>query len=106
MSISTRHGDSGETRLAGGARVSKGELRVEAAGCVDELNSVMGFARAFCEDAEITELVLRIQRRLFPLGSAISNKPGGRKPIPEITDAMVADLDGIVERFEKIPGIT
>lgn len=106
MSISTRHGDSGETRLAGGTRVSKGELRVEAAGCVDELNSVMGFARAFCEDAEIAEIILRIQRQLFPIGSAISNKPGGRNPISEITDAMVGDLDGIVERFEEIPGIT
>ena len=106
MSISTRRGDSGETRLAGGVRVSKGELRVEAAGCVDELNSVMGLARACCEDPEIAGITLRIQRNLFPLGSAISNKPGGRRPVPEITEAMVKELDDIVEHFESIPGLT
>ena len=105
MSISTRRGDDGSTSSPGGSRLSKGELRVEAAGCVDELNSVLGVARAFCDDAELAQTVLRMQRLLFPVGSAISTKPEGRKPVPEITDDMVAMLDELVEHFEALPGV-
>ena len=50
-SISTMRGDTGETSLAGGVRVSKGSLRVETYGTVDELNSSLGLARSICEDA-------------------------------------------------------
>ena len=44
-SISTTRGDSGQTGLAGGIRVSKASLRVDAYGNVDELNAALGFAR-------------------------------------------------------------
>ncbi|MGD2216841.1 MAG: ATP:cob(I)alamin adenosyltransferase, partial [Gemmatimonadales bacterium] len=46
MKIYTRKGDGGETSLFGGRRVSKDELRVEAYGTVDELNSALGLAVA------------------------------------------------------------
>lgn len=105
MSISTKRGDGGETSQPGGARVSKGELRVEASGCVHELNTAIGMARAFCDDPEIAALVYPIQRELFKIGSAISTKPGGRRPLPEIDDAMLARLDAIVQRIEAIPGL-
>src|SRR5712691_4233431 len=49
-SIVTTRGDGGETSLAGGIRVSKASLRVDALGAVDELNAALGFARAICED--------------------------------------------------------
>jgi len=48
-SISTTRGDGGETGLAGGIRVSKAALCVEAYGNVDELNSSLGFARSIGE---------------------------------------------------------
>jgi len=53
MSIATKHGDGGQTGLAGGIRVSKADLRVEAYGSVDELNTVLGFARSICKNGEI-----------------------------------------------------
>jgi len=46
MSIATKRGDAGQTGLAGGIRISKADLRVEAYGTVDELNTVLGFARS------------------------------------------------------------
>ena len=46
MSIATKRGDGGQTGLAGGLRISKADLRVEAYGSVDELNTVLGFARS------------------------------------------------------------
>jgi cob(I)alamin adenosyltransferase len=104
-SISTRHGDDGSTSSPGGPRVSKGELRVEAAGCIDELNAAIGVARAYCGDDTVAARMLVIQRMLFPLGSSISTKPGGRRPVPEITDAMVAHLDDLVTLLEATPGI-
>lgn len=104
-SISTRRGDDGSTATPGGARTSKGELRVEASGCVDELNSVLGVARSHCANESIAATVLSIQRELFALGSAISTKPGGRRPVPDISDAMVDHLDALVAEFEAVPGI-
>jgi Cobalamin adenosyltransferase len=41
MSIATKRGDGGQTGLVGDVRVSKADARVEAYGCVDELNSVL-----------------------------------------------------------------
>lgn len=46
MKIYTRTGDDGLTGLFGGPRVSKDDLRIEAYGTADELNSVLGVARA------------------------------------------------------------
>ena len=104
-SVSTRRGDDGTTASPGAARISKGELRVEASGSVDELKSHLGLARVFCDDAELAAMVLSLQRELFAVGSAISTKPGGRREVPEITDAMVERLDAIVEGLEATPGI-
>ena len=52
-SIATTRGDGGETGLAGGIRVSKGSVRVDAYGGVDELNAALGFARSICDDQAI-----------------------------------------------------
>ena len=46
MKIYTRTGDSGETALFGGTRVSKADPRVAAYGDVDELNAWLGLVRA------------------------------------------------------------
>ncbi|MBV8580546.1 MAG: cob(I)yrinic acid a,c-diamide adenosyltransferase [Candidatus Eremiobacteraeota bacterium] len=104
-SISTRHGDKGETRLGGGQTISKADARVEAYGAVDELNTMVGLARTLCDDAALNADVRAIQRELFAVGSAISTKPESKKPVPEITKEMVGRLDALVERFEAEPGI-
>jgi cob(I)alamin adenosyltransferase len=105
MPISTKRGDKGQTSLPGGIRISKGEMRVEASGSVDELKACMGLARSFCEDPEVNALTKAFQRELFAIGSAISTKPGGRRPIPEITDEMVKRLDEHSTRIEGTPGL-
>jgi cob(I)alamin adenosyltransferase len=97
-SIATRRGDDGTTGVAGGARTSKGDVRIEITGAIDELNAALGVARAHCGDAEI-------QRELFPLASAISRKDGGRVSPPEIGDAMVGRLDAFVTDLEARPGL-
>jgi cob(I)alamin adenosyltransferase len=103
MSISTKRGDKGETSLAGGARVSKASLRVEAYGTIDELISSIGFARSICEDKEIAELSKTIQRELFLVSSAIATSP--EKEVPEIGNYMIEALTDNVHRIEKVEGI-
>ena len=46
MKIYTKTGDKGETSLFGGGRVSKTSPRIQAIGSVDELNALLGMARA------------------------------------------------------------
>lgn len=105
MSIATKRGDTGQTGLPGGVRVSKAHPRVECYGTIDELISQMGLARALSNDAEVNELMRGIQRVLFKVGSAIGTAPESRKPAPEISPEMVAVLDREVERIEATPGI-
>ena len=72
MKIYTRTGDSGETGLFGGGRVSKDHLRVAAYGDVDELNSALGVARSV-EPAGLFDRELEtIQRELFALGGQLA----------------------------------
>src|SRR3954468_4544861 len=103
MSISTQHGDAGETSLPGGTRVSKSDLRVEAYGTIDELISSMGLARAVCSDSAIQALTASIQRELFSVGSCLSVSPESRK-LP-ISDAIVDRLTAEVHRIEGTKGL-
>ena len=101
MSIATKQGDGGETGLAGGIRISKADLRVEAYGTVDELNSVLGFARSICSDAEIAGWT----ETLFRVGSALSTPPDARRGAPALSSEDVDALTELVYRIEAVEGI-
>ncbi|MCU1322705.1 MAG: ATP:Cob(I)alamin adenosyltransferase [Acidobacteriaceae bacterium] len=105
MSISTTRGDGGQTGLAGGIRVSKADLRVESYGTVDELNTVLGFARSICQNPEIKAWTETIQRTLFRLGSALATPPESKKQPPIISAEDVAMLTDLVHKIEAIEGI-
>jgi cob(I)alamin adenosyltransferase len=105
MSIATKKGDAGQTGLAGGIRVSKSSLRVEAYGTVDELNSALGFARSLCEDPELRERTKRIQRELFQIGSALATPPESRKAQVPVTEEMVESLTRQVYEIEATEGL-
>ncbi len=105
MSIATTRGDTGQTGLSGGIRVSKSSPRVEAYGTLDEVISSLGFARSICENEEIAQITKGIQKELFKVASAISTPPESPKGIPVVTDEMVDALTAHVHRIEAIPGI-
>jgi len=104
-SISTKRGDTGQTSLAGGIRVSKSSLRVDTYGNVDELNSSLGFARSICENEAFCESTLRIQRELFRVGSALATPPESPKPPVVIEDALVEVLTNEVHQLEAMEGM-
>ncbi len=107
MSIATKRGDGGQTGLVGDVRVSKADLRVEAYGCVDELNSVLGFARSICQNADVCSWTEGIQKTLFRLGSALATAPTTKtkKDAPGITAEDIEHLITLVHRIETIEGI-
>jgi cob(I)alamin adenosyltransferase len=72
MKIYTRTGDSGDTGLFGGGRTAKSDPRVEAYGDVDELNAVLGLARASEMMPRIDEVLVPIQRDLFAIGALLA----------------------------------
>ena len=73
MRIYTRTGDKGETGLFGGNRVSKANLRLQAYGTLDELNSVIGILRLKVSAPTLVgETLKQIQRDLFALGAVLA----------------------------------
>ena len=72
MKIYTKTGDAGDTGLFGGGRVSKDDPRVEAYGDVDELNAVLGMARAVELMPRIDEVLVPLQRDLFAIGALLA----------------------------------
>jgi len=104
-SISTMRGDAGETGLAGGVRVSKGSLRVETYGTVDELNSSLGFARSICDDPEMAAFTKSVQQDLFRIGSSLATPTESPKPQITIDSAWVDRVTAEVHRLEAIDGM-
>ena len=77
VKIYTKTGDSGETALLGGKRVSKADPRVAAYGEVDELNAWLGLVRSIGSDAGLAAMLERIQRDLFAIGARLAD-PGSK----------------------------
>lgn len=105
--IYTRTGDSGQTLLVGGQRLSKADLRIESYGTVDELNAFIGAARTTSEElaAKYERLwpfaanLKRIQHELFNLGSILATLPADVGPKqPRITEAEVTQLEREIDR--------
>jgi cob(I)alamin adenosyltransferase len=99
MSIATKRGDGGQTGLAGGMRVSKADLRVDAYGTVDELNSTLGFARSICKNSEICSAVHDIQKTLFRVGGTLATSPESKKDSPPLS---AEDVDRLTEMVHTI----
>jgi cob(I)alamin adenosyltransferase len=98
VKIYTRTGDSGETGLFGGGRVSKHHHRVAAYGDVDELNSLLGVVRA-TEPAGFHDALLEsIQRDLFAIGGHLAT-PDPEKVQKALEKATLSEAR--VEEFER-----
>ncbi|MBQ7628706.1 MAG: cob(I)yrinic acid a,c-diamide adenosyltransferase [Selenomonadaceae bacterium] len=77
MKIYTKTGDDGKTSLLTGERLGKDDPRVQTYGTVDEINSVLGMARAFSDVAEVREKIFQLQKILPRLMADLAsmNKP-------------------------------
>lgn len=102
MAIYTKTGDKGTTSLATGERVAKTDVRIEAYGTVDELNSWIGALRAGVQNTDRfadgiqTELAW-LQNKLFNLGAALSGAPG-----VWIEDADVQQVEQWIDAMQAV----
>lgn len=100
--IYTKTGDKGTTQLLSVGRVPKNHLRLQAYGEIDELNSVIGLARAMGLSAPLDEWLLGIQSTLFVLSSEIAvPKPDEiNMSIPKVTTADSSALEGMIDELD------
>lgn len=102
-SLYTRTGDTGETSLFDGTRVSKSDPRIDAYGDVDELNAFLGLARAAGLPSDLDEILVHVQRDLFALGARLADpadKIAARVSKADLHDEDVARLEGCIDRLD------
>jgi cob(I)alamin adenosyltransferase len=102
VKIYTKTGDKGDTRLFDGTRVRKHDDRVEAYGDVDELNSFLGAAAYFLNDAALVSMLADIKKDLFSVGAQLAD-PGVRDPGRtkfQVPRERIAALENAIDNFE------
>jgi cob(I)alamin adenosyltransferase len=104
MSIVTKTGDTGETSLMYGHRVSKDDPRVEAYGCIDELTAALGLARSLATDKFVSAEILAAQKDLIVVMGELAIAPcdreryikdGFRMTTSELVDRVTAVIHGL-----------
>lgn len=100
MKVYTKTGDKGDTSLFGGKRVPKHDLRINAYGTADELNSWVGLLRDQEIDVSYIAILLAIQDRIFTLGSQLAADPGKPKlKMPKIEENDIQLLEDEMDRM-------
>lgn len=101
MKIYTKTGDGGDTGLFGGGRVGKDDARVEAYGQVDELNSVLGLARAEGL-GKLDSLAQSLQDQLFTVGSILATPKESKAAahIPQVQDSWITAMEQAIDSYD------
>ncbi len=102
MKIYTKTGDDGQTGLFGGPRVAKDDLRIEAYGGVDELNSWLGMCRCELPPLEIDTLLERIQNELFDLGAELATPDPANWGVSRVSESDIERLEQAIDRWEVV----
>jgi cob(I)alamin adenosyltransferase len=103
VKIYTKTGDSGDTSLFDGTRVSKTDPRVAAYGDVDELQACLGVVRAAGLPEDLNEMCVALQRDLFALGARLADprhKIAKRVEKIVIDEASITRLEGWIDRLD------
>ena len=97
MKIYTRTGDDGTTGLIGGSRVKKYNIRLEAYGTIDELNSYFGLIRSMQTDQRTDNILEIIQNKLFVIGANLATDESIsliKKQLPcKLTDIELLEME-------------
>ncbi|MCD7975728.1 MAG: cob(I)yrinic acid a,c-diamide adenosyltransferase [Tannerellaceae bacterium] len=107
MRIYTRGGDKGKTKIHGGERVEKDDIRIEANGTLDELNSLLGVVRAFLPGEHPWQQVLfRIQKEMMVIMSQVATPEAIRSVNPNVLDEEItvwceSQIDALTAEMEE-----
>lgn len=101
--IYTKTGDKGTTALIGGTRVSKGHLRIESYGTVDELNAYIGLCKDVLKDKQCRDMLKKIQEDLFVIGAVLACDPEKeiKMKLPDITEKDIDLIETAIDRMES-----
>ncbi len=104
--IYTRRGDDGTTGLLYGSRVTKGSLRIELVGAVDEAQAALGSARAESDPgSDLDELLVALERELYVLMAEVATAPENRPKLVAgeslVTQPMVQRLEEWIDRLSE-----
>ena len=107
MKIYTKGGDTGNTSLYGGTRVSKANIRIDAYGNVDELNSYIGWLRDQPVNLSRQVVLKEIQDRLFTIGALLAASPEKNNlKTPDLFEAdalyLEQEIDSMQEGLEPL----
>ncbi len=109
MKLYTKTGDDGSTGLIGGTRVSKTDMRLEAYGTIDELNSAIGLLSAKVQNQEHVQILTKIQNLLFDLGVELATDKR-LPPLKQKNDGFIRginELETIIDIFtQELPPLT
>jgi len=101
MKIYTKTGDNGQTGLIGGTRVSKSDVRIEAYGTVDELNSFIGMLMCYDAVGLQKQVLESIQNKLFVIGSNLATDQSATQ-ISEKSIISESDIAKIENEIDKM----
>ena len=104
--IYTKTGDAGKTSLIGGTKVFKSNIRIEAYGTIDELNSYIGLVNDNINDKNSKNILKEIQDRLFTIGSSLACDPDKeiKMSIPDLKEKDIELLEIEIDAMnEKLP---
>src|ERR1700688_4566277 len=106
LKIYTKTGDAGKTSLLGGTKIPKSNIRIEAYGNIDELNSFVGLLRDQYPEERGRAVLREIQDRLFTIGSALACDPHKEiaLKIPDLRESDILLLENEIDMMnEKLP---
>ncbi len=103
MKIYTKTGDTGKTSLVGGTRISKGNLKIESYGTVDELNSWIGVLRDLPANEARKDNFKEFQDRLFTIGADLASESEivKQKKVPDLFDTDVELLEKAIDEMNE-----
>lgn len=99
MKVYTKTGDKGTTSLLSGERVEKDTLRVDAYGTVDELDSILGMARAFVTNADVRDTIYSLQKLL---GLLMADVASLKLAQPYITQEHITILEQTIDKYDAL----
>lgn len=104
MKIYTKTGDKGTTSLYTGERVPKDSVRVEAYGIIDEFDSALGLARAFCRNKDVSATIYDVQKLLWKIMAEVASV--GEAKI-QLSPVDVHNIEQVIDKFDaQLPPLT
>jgi len=92
MKLYTKTGDQGKTSILGKDRIDKDDIRIQAYGTIDELNSIVGLTITKVPN-QIKDDLVAIQSLLFEIGSELASL----NPRNIITDEDITHLESLID---------